>query len=105
MIDVSTLSITDLNALRTKIDQEIAQRRNFEKVRLREEMAKKAAELGLTLEELVGSGKRTQTRSAGIAKYADKQDPSKTWTGRGRKPQWVLDFLAQGGNLADLVIV
>jgi len=26
------------------------------------------------------------------------------WTGKGRKPQWVIDFLAQGGTLDELKI-
>ena len=26
------------------------------------------------------------------------------WTGKGRKPQWVLDFLSKGGSLDDLKI-
>ena len=26
-----------------------------------------------------------------------------TWTGRGRKPQWVVDALAKGKSLKDLI--
>ena len=26
------------------------------------------------------------------------------WTGKGRKPQWIVDFLAQGGSLDELKI-
>ena len=26
------------------------------------------------------------------------------WTGKGRKPQWVLDFLAQGGTMDELKV-
>lgn len=30
---------------------------------------------------------------------------TETWTGRGRKPQWVLNWIAQGGDLDSLLIV
>ena len=28
-----------------------------------------------------------------------------TWTGRGRKPKWLEDYLSQGGNLETLCVV
>ena len=37
----------------------------------------------------------------GIPKY---RQGVLVWTGKGRKPQWVLDFLAQGGTLDELKI-
>ena len=38
------------------------------------------------------------------AKYANPTDPVQTWTGRGRKPAWVNDFLTSGKTLDDLMI-
>ena len=39
----------------------------------------------------------------GVAKYRSK-DGTKTWSGKGRKPGWAVEHLAQGGNLDDLLI-
>ena len=36
---------------------------------------------------------------AAVAKYIDPADASKTWTGRGRRPQWLKDRLAAGVSL------
>ena len=37
-------------------------------------------------------------------KYANPQDPTMTWTGRGRKPRWVQESLESGKELDDLLI-
>lgn len=39
-----------------------------------------------------------------IARYRHPDEPSLTWTGRGRKPVWVAEWLAGGGTLEDLEI-
>ena len=38
------------------------------------------------------------------AKYQNPDNPSEKWSGRGRKPKWVEEKLAQGRQLADLAI-
>jgi DNA-binding protein H-NS/nucleoside phosphorylase len=37
-------------------------------------------------------------------KYANPENPSQTWTGRGRQPGWVRELLASGKRLEDLEI-
>ncbi|SHH92154.1 H-NS family nucleoid-associated regulatory protein [Marivita hallyeonensis] len=70
--------------------------------------AKKAAETaakeyGFSLDELLGgSPKKKGAKSA--PKYANPADASQTWTGRGRKPNWVNDALKSGKSLDDLAI-
>jgi DNA-binding protein H-NS len=39
-----------------------------------------------------------------VAKYQNRIDPNLTWTGKGRKPEWVITFLANGGTLEELEI-
>ena len=43
-------------------------------------------------------------RKAVAPKYANPADTSQTWTGRGRKPQWVQAALDAGKSLEDLAI-
>lgn len=40
----------------------------------------------------------------GDAKYENPADPAQKWTGKGRKPQWVIDALAAGTTLEALLI-
>jgi DNA-binding protein H-NS len=37
-------------------------------------------------------------------KYQNPDNPGERWSGRGRKPKWVEEKLAQGRELADLAI-
>lgn len=48
----------------------------------------------------MGSGLKVK----GVAKYQSRIDPNLTWTGRGRKPEWVITFLGNGGTLEELEI-
>lgn len=38
------------------------------------------------------------------AKYANPKDPGQTWSGFGRQPDWVKDYLLAEGNKDDLLI-
>lgn len=69
------------------------------------EIKAKMAEYGITLQDL-GAGGRRRGRgrpSVGQPKY---RNPStgETWTGKGRKPRWLTEALAQGKSLADFSI-
>ena len=41
----------------------------------------------------------------GVPKFANPDDPSQVWSGRGKQPQWVTEKLASGLTLEDLSIV
>jgi DNA-binding protein H-NS len=69
--------------------------------------AKKAAEsaakeYGFSLDELLGRPQKKGSKSE--PKYKNPADASQTWTGKGRKPNWVNDALAAGKNMDDLKI-
>ena len=36
-------------------------------------------------------------------KYHNPNDPSQTWSGRGKRPRWVHSLLAEGNTLQDLL--
>ena len=66
------------------------------------EVEEAAREHGSNLAELTGSKPRKTGTVA--PKYANPQDPTMTWTGRGRKPRWVQENLESGKELDDLLI-
>ena len=100
-IDLSTMSLSELHDLRKQADVAI---RDFEKRKRKEALAaaqKAALEHGFSLEEILGK-KTTGPKSP--PKYANPEDASQTWTGRGRQPAWVKDALAAGKSLDDMAI-
>lgn len=76
---------------------------------LRREIRKTAEDLGMTIEQVVGLEKGTKSSRRGAIgkvapKYQNPDNPAQTWTGRGQKPVWLRDMLAQGYQLDDLKI-
>jgi DNA-binding protein H-NS len=66
---------------------------------------KAAAEFGFSLGELAGNGKGAGAKSGKAApKYRNPFNHEETWTGRGRKPKWVHEALAQGADITELEI-
>lgn len=66
--------------------------------------AKRAAELaakehGFSLDEVYQAAGKG---SKGAPKYANPTDPSQTWTGRGRKPNWLIEAMDNGTKLEDM---
>ncbi len=43
-------------------------------------------------------------KAKGIPKYRNSLDPNLTWSGKGRKPAWVVTYLGNGGTLEQLLI-
>lgn len=101
-IDLDTMDLVELRKLRTRVDRAI---NSFEDRKRRAAMAaieEAAREHGFNLAELTGGKLR---RSGSVApKYANPDDPTITWTGRGRKPRWVQENLDKGKSLEDLAI-
>jgi DNA-binding protein H-NS len=105
-MDLSNLTIAQLRDLQQQIPAEIKRRQSKEKQNAVKELRAAAKALGFELEELVG-GAVAKAKSAGTkvkAKYRHPKDASLEWTGRGRQPKWVVEFLAKGGKIEALAI-
>lgn len=69
------------------------------------EIKRLMAQFGISVEDLGFGGRmaKGKTRSSSAAKYRDPVS-GKTWTGRGRRPGWVLDLEGQGKKIDDFRI-
>ena len=63
-------------------------KQNSERAALREKMADMAKEHGLSIQEVLGKGRKGTGSVA--PKYRDPQNPQNTWAGRGRVPRWMV---------------
>lgn len=101
-VDISNLSVAELEALRGSIENVIGNRRQTELLSLRQAIEDMVEEAGFTLEEVMQA---TASKKRTVApKYQNPADNSQTWSGRGRKPGWVEELLASGGKLDDCLI-
>ena len=100
---LENMSLDELRALSKGVDKAI---KTYEVRRLNEaraELEAKARELGVSLDAVIGGG-NGRKRSTAAPKYRHPENPSLTWTGRGRTPKWVVDHEAQGGSRDDMLI-
>lgn len=115
-MDISKLSTEELQNLLVRIPDELDKRRLREKTKLLEEITKIASTRGYALKELIGkdarpaernkAGAKTKVRKRKTApvKYRDPKHPNLSWTGRGRKPRWVTEWLANGKKMEALAV-
>jgi len=104
-INLKTLSIAELKSLQDEITIEMELRTKAERQKLVQEFRDKAKSLGISLEDLM-SGQKGKARSSGkvAAKYANPADSSMTWTGRGKRPRWVSEWIDSGKSIDDLKV-
>ena len=96
--EIETMSIKELRELRNKIEVAIDNRQKNDKVELKEKMRAMAEEAGMSLDEVLGGKGRGKAGKGSVAaKYKNPEDPSQTWTGRGRQPLWLVDKLTKRG--------
>ncbi len=81
------MSLKDLNALHGKIQAAIDEKRVSERAETRAKMEEMARASGFSVAELFGGRKKN---GKSVVKYRNPKDPSQTWTGRGRRPNWIV---------------
>ena len=92
--ELAALSLKELRALRERIDTAIAEREHHDRAEVKAKLAEMATKAGFTVNELFGG--RGAKRGPAAIKFRNPKDPSQTWTGRGRKPNWIV---AAGGDI------
>lgn len=97
------LSYAQLQQVKADLEQVISEKRIEEREKAREELEKRARELGFEAGDLFSSSK-PKAKEKAPAKYAHPENPSKTWSGRGRQPNWMKEHLENGGKLEDLAL-
>ena len=96
---IDKMSYAELAQLRTQIDRLMIEKQNAERVALRQKLADMAKEHGLSLEEVLGKGRKGKGSVA--PKYRDPKNPDNTWTGRGRMPRWMVAATKGGKSNKD----
>lgn len=103
MNDLNTLSLDELKKLQKEVTKAIESYEDRARKAALSEIDSIAKQHGFTVEQLLGKP-LPGVRKTVAAKYANPADKSQTWTGRGRKPKWVVEALANGKSMDDLLI-
>lgn len=103
MTDLNSLSLDELKKLQKEVTKAIESYEDRARKAAMAQMDAIAREHGFTMEQLIGKPV-AGLRKTVAPKYANPADSSQTWTGRGRKPKWVVEALASGKSMEDLKI-
>jgi DNA-binding protein H-NS len=100
-MDLSKLSLSELQKLQQDIEVLIANQGKEAVVKARKDILAIAQSVGLTVDQLL-NGKPTKAVKKVPAQYQNPKNSAEQWTGRGRKPRWIVDAIEGGAKLEDL---
>ncbi|WP_170350763.1 MULTISPECIES: H-NS histone family protein [Ruegeria] len=103
-ISLDKMSRKELLELRDKVEIALKNAEKRDRKEALKAAEKAAAEFGFSLSDLSGNGSKLPKSPKANAKYKNPSNPEQTWSGRGRKPQWVHDALKAGADISDLEI-
>ena len=109
MPNLESLSIEELIALKDQVEKQIKKTQRAEKKALLKQMDVMAKNAGFgSASQMMEGGGRAARKDKGTKSppmYQHPSDESKTWSGKGRVPGWVLDYeKKRGKNRSDLLI-
>ncbi len=107
--DLKSMSKVELEKLKEDVERALERASERELKQARAEMEKIAASHGFTLEDIAGTSnlKAVKKKMPGAKKppkFRNPEDPVQTWSGRGRKPRWIVDAEAAGRDIQDFLI-
>jgi DNA-binding protein H-NS len=59
---------------------------------------------GFTIADLYPQAGKGRGRGKSVAKFVNPEDSSQTWTGRGRKPNWLVARIKKGAKMDEFEI-
>lgn len=101
-VDLNNMSKEELKKLIREAEKALKTLETRRLTQAKQAAESAAKEYGFSLDELLGGTPKKTSKSA--PKYRNPNDPEQTWTGKGRKPNWVNDALAAGKTMEDLKI-
>ena len=106
-MDLSNLSLNDLRSLEQQLKVEIKRREHEDMARAREQILAIAHSVGIPLKDLIGAGVRGPKVAGSVGaprgtvavRYRHPENSALAWTGRGRQPKWIVQWVAEGQSL------
>jgi DNA-binding protein H-NS len=106
-VDFTKYEFRELMVLRRELQEEIERRQSEEITKIREELAARASDLGISVGDLAApflpnSGRQTKPRVKGAALF--RGPDGREWSGRGPRPQWLRNLIQDGRTIEDFRI-
>ena len=97
-MNLSTMTMVELRNLQDKIEQEIGSRERQDLSKAREQIMAIAQQAGIPLKQLILDGLHPRTGKVAV-RYRNPDNAAEQWTGRGRHPLWVKNWVDSGKSI------
>jgi DNA-binding protein H-NS len=97
-MELSNMSSGELRQLQEKVTKEIAKRQQLEVSKAREDILAIARSVGVPLKDLIGKSGPIKTGSVAV-QFRHPEHTEHQWTGRGRQPKWVKEWVSSGKSI------
>lgn len=107
MVDLSNFSIAELHDLQTQVAEQIKTREKDEIANVQKQILALAQSVGMTVEQIMNikGGQTKKATKTVAARYRHPEQPELEWTGRGRQPRWIAEYLEKPGNKLDSLLI
>ena len=102
-MNLEMLSLKELKDLQDKVAVAIFDFEKRKKAETLAELKALAESKGFSLDELMDVSKDKKKKPV-AAKYADPEHSERSWSGRGRKPKWLVTALESGRSIEDFTL-
>jgi DNA-binding protein H-NS len=108
--DLSSMSLPALQSFRRRVEQALTECEGRKKAQAIRAIIETAELHGFSLADLFGAAavsrlqQSPKRRATASQKYRNPDNAGQTWSGRGRKPLWVLAAIASGKTMDDLLL-
>jgi DNA-binding protein H-NS len=101
VVNYEKMSVKELTEHIAKAQKALSNAKERERSEVKMKIASLAENAGFSVGELFGSRGRSK---AVAVKFMNPDNRSETWTGRGRKPNWLVAKLSKGAKLTDFAV-
>ena len=101
-IDLENLDVEQLRAITENAQQLIDQKQHQRLYDAYMQFEQIAEDADSSIDEILKAGEKLEKKRS--IKYRNTDNSEETWTGRGRKPTWLVEALAAGHELNEFAI-
>lgn len=95
-MNLEKLSIVELRDLQDRITKQLKMTEQKDIANARTQILEIAKRVGVSVKDLVGSGAPVKVKQTVAVKYRHPNDSTLQWSGRGRQPKWVKEWVESG---------
>lgn len=100
--ELSKTPLKDLLELQRKLSHAVEERKETERSELLNKINSLASDAGFSLSELLAE--KPVKKAPATIKYRNPNNKDEAWTGKGRKPKWLVDLLETGKKLEEFEV-